>query len=58
MGRVQLQVLHTTECDVGRAHADVPSWSSGNEPRSGGDTLKSENVGGRPNDMVCHRLLQ
>lgn len=45
--------IHGLERREGRRN--LPSWSSGNEPRSGGETLKSENVGGRPNDMLMAR---
>jgi hypothetical protein len=35
-----------------RTYNAVPSWSSGNDPRSGGVAVNWANVGGRPNDMA------
>jgi hypothetical protein len=35
---------------------DSPSWSSGNEPRCGGETLNVSDIApGRPKDIVAER---
>lgn len=47
--------IHEISSEKNQQTSHIPSWSSGNDPRSGGVTLNVVKLGGLPNDMMAGR---